>query len=37
MSQKYYTIYIIQKRKYKNFEDLPTKYTTNGNIFNFIF
>lgn len=37
MSTKYYTVCIIQKEKYENCNDLPLKYTTNGNMFNFIF
>lgn len=37
MSKKCFTVYIIEEENYKNYKDLPPKYTINGNIFNFIF
>lgn len=37
MSKKFYTVCIIQKEKYEDYDNLHLKYITNVNIFNRIF
>lgn len=31
ITKKYYTIFLVKKRKYRNCENLSSKYTTDGN------